>query len=570
MPNGDETVRVQRPDGTTGTIPKTSLAKAKKAGWKVVDSPVVAGAKTFGREAALGGFSGLGIAETKNPITDTAKSMLTPPSMASMVLGPAYDVGRGLASSTAEIAEGAGADPSNPSKFGPVDVGKIGHGTGSLATQLLTLFAGGKAAEKPTVGGGGGKSLLRGAFGAGEGDVRIKAGEIAEKNTKAETAHAEKVQKIQSAGEEAADKVKQDTAKKIAEVMKKRVEASAKETAAKTKKDALIQKQGPVYQRMNEMTDAAQQHIAKVEEKVGQAEAVKWDVFKKHIGDVSVDTSDISNKIADVQKNMLVGESLPIFKQILAQVGEEDASIKNLLDNMAPEVRQRAIEAGIAPTEGIPLDVARRLYTKISRKLYGSELPKDVARSLHIVQDALDSDIAQGITKKGGPDALRDYRSLQADWKKYRQTFSDKDSPLRKIKEAKDPNTKLSPITSESGQRAIQYLGRYADMGADPSKLGKIRALDKALKGISAKGSGAMPEPVSGMKLPEKPEIPVAPEKASTAPGDVRKQILEQKQKSFSQPLSKWEMMNPKLLIFRKLMKGLIQNPKFIDWLARE
>jgi hypothetical protein len=146
MANGDDTVKVQLTDGRTGTLPKAKADAWVKAGRaKVVDDPLLpkikAGAKTLGREAALGGFSGLGISETQHPVMDTLKGMMAPADLKDpgTYLGPGYGMAKGAVRSAAEIFEGLGADPKHPMKFGPVDLAKIGHGGGSLLTQWLAL-----------------------------------------------------------------------------------------------------------------------------------------------------------------------------------------------------------------------------------------------------------------------------------------------------------------------------------------------------------------------------------------------------------------------------------------------
>jgi vacuolar-type H+-ATPase subunit H len=461
------------------------------------------------------------------------------------------------------------------------------------------------------------KPVARDLLGVGKGDV---AKQIEKTGLKESKVVESATKKVEAAKQKYADAVQDAT--------QKRIEASAKETAAKTKQEALTSKHGPVYQRMNEMAEDAQQHVSKMEEKVAKAESEKWDKFNERIGKPTIDTSGTAAAIEHAQKNILTGESLPVFKQILGQIGQEDEGVAAILKNAAPEVREQAMAEGVLPQEGVPLDVARRLYTKVSRKMYGAELPTDVFRALSHVQDALDSDIAAGILKRGkdltgvttetdsmgvrwakrgdyrvsipkritdseieayakpkldeqaqihggmkgeetgkpfssGADALREYRKLQVDWRKYRETFSDKNSPLRRITEAKDPNTKLGPITGETGARAIDYLGRYRDMGAQPEKLGRIRALHKSLKELPSTGGKA-----PGM--PERPELPKTPEARTTSPEQARRDMLSSKESFYSRPPSRWELMFPPLLAYKMALKHLMQNPKFTEWLSKD
>lgn len=412
---------------------------------------------------------------------------------------------------------------------------------GQAVGAAANILGGAEAAErvpKPSVSG---KAVVRDLLGVGEKDVQGFTKKAAEKQ---EAAHEKAVAKV--------EKAKENYAGAVADVLKKRAEASAKETAAKTKQEALASKHGPVYKRMNEMADTAQQHISQIEQKVGEAEGKKWSEFSERMENAPVKTQGIVDTINDVQKNVLTGESLPIFRQILTEVTKDEA----------PEFIDTA--GGLVPkgTE-IPLNLARRFYTKIGRKLGGSELPRDVTRALAKVSDSLDSGITESVATKGGPEALRDYRKLQADWKQYRQTFSDRDSPLRKVVEAKDPSTKTGPIVGETGARAIEYLGRYRNMGAQPELLGKIRALHKALKEL----------PGGGGKLPataERPALPEVPAKKTVSPEEARQTMLEGKASSFSRPPSKWELMFPPLLIYKQTLKHLLQNKEFRNWLSKE
>lgn len=385
------------------------------------------------------------------------------------------------------------------------------------------------------------KPIIRDVLGVGEKDVEGFSKKAA---TKEDAAHAKALEKV--------EKAKENYAGAVSEALKKRAEASAKETAAKTKQEALASKHGPVYQRMNEMADTAQQHIGQIEQKVGEAESKKWSEFSERMENAPVKTQDVVDTINDVQKNVLTGESLPIFRQILSEVTKDEA----------PEFIDTA--GGLVPkgTE-IPLNLARRFYTKIGRKLGGSELPRDVTRALSKVGDSLDSGIAESVATKGGAEALRDYRKLQADWKQYRETFSDRDSPLRKVVEAKDPSTKLGPITGETGARAVEYLGRYRDMGAQPEQLGKIRALHKALKELPGTG-GKLPA------TPERPALPEVPGKKTVTAEQARSSMLEGKGQFYSRPPSKWELMFPPLLIYKQTLKHLLQNKEFRNWLSKD
>lgn len=419
--------------------------------------------------------------------------------------------------------------------------GDVAGGMGSMTPLLVPPLA---ERGMPAIGEAAGrvsKAGVRDVLGIGKKDVE---GHIKKVATKEEAAHTAALEKV--------EKAKESYAGAVSDALKKRAAASAKETAAKVKQEALASKHGPVYQRMNEMTDGVQKHIGEMEQKVNATESKKWDSFSERMDNAPVKMQGTVEAIADAQKNILTGDSLPVFRQILSEAVKDDAA--EFIDTAG----------GLVPkgTE-VPLNLARRLYTKIGRKLGGTELPRDVTRALAKVSDSLDSGIAESVATKGGADALRDYRKLQSDWKQYRQTFSDRDSPLRKIMEAKDPSTKIGPITGETGARAIDYLGRYRNMGAQPEQLGKIRALNKALKEIPS-GGAKLPG------MPERPSLPETPARKTTTPQQARESMLESKSSSYSRPPSKWELMFPPLLAYKQTLKHLLQSPSFRKWLATD
>ena len=587
MPDND-TIRVQTADGQTGTIPRSSLPAAQKAGWKVIAPEKQAGPFTEGFASSMG-FSGGNISgsemakqtwenikkgvkgeyqrlqkmtgEEGKPLSGRgfSEALLVPGTIASGVEGLASGIEKG------------GKDILTP--------GKRTYGAGELTGSLGQLFAGAEAPEKLSTATEAAKSTAKPALryisGAGESAVKKVAKETAEKQ-------AGVVEKA-TAKREAAKGKYSDA---LSEQREKAQEASAKESAAQTKQQALATKQGPVYQRMNEMADQAQAHIKDVEAKVGKQESSKWDAFNEKMDNPTVKTGSVVDAIEQASAG-LAGENVPIFKQVLNEIAEEDpmsqasvfkskgaVDIKELMAKAAPAVRDRLIrdleaqgfteESGFASRAvDLPLDNARQLYTRISRVLNALELPRVVARAIGTVQEALDNNIAESITKKGGPEALRDYRNLQKDYRQYRETFSDRDSPLRKVGEAKDPHTKLGPITGETGERAVQYLGRYRNIGAQPEMLGKIRAMNKALKELPG-GGAKTPAPV------ERPSLPKVPEMKMPSAEEIRKGLLTKRGASISAMPSGMMFFSPKWMGMRMLLKKALENPKFVDWLAKE
>jgi hypothetical protein len=80
MPNGTDTVTVQKRDGSVVSIPKSSLSIAVSMGAKPYKpsstaAPQESTLTKVGRGAALGTFSGLGIPETQHPIPDLLRGL---------------------------------------------------------------------------------------------------------------------------------------------------------------------------------------------------------------------------------------------------------------------------------------------------------------------------------------------------------------------------------------------------------------------------------------------------------------------------------------------------------------
>ena len=450
----------------------------------------------------------------------------------------------------------------------------LGGGTGTVAAGEAAGAAGSATMKNvvapPT------KSLLRNIFGAGKRDIERSTSEIAAKQDKTIDAAQKKV-----------DAAKEKYSDALAEREQKAKEASAKQTAAETRKQALETQHGPVAKRMNEMADAAQAHISEIEQKVGKQESAKWEAFKEKMDNPTVRTGSVVGAIEQASEG-LAGENVPIFKSVLKEIAEEDplsqasvfksrggaVDMKEMLAKAAPAVRDRLLRdleaQGFTEESGfmsravdLPLDNARALYTRIGRVLNSRELPRPVARAITQVHEALDSSIAQSIVKEAGAEGLREYRGLQKDYRQYRETFSDRDSPLRRVTEAKDPKAKLNPITGDTGQRAVDYLGRYRSIGAKPEVLGKIRALHKALRELPS-GGGKVPGEV------EKPSLPQVPERNVPSAEELRRQLLTKRGMGISAMPSGMMFFSPRGVALRLLARTLLRNKGVVDWLAKD
>lgn len=625
MPNGDDTVTVQKSDGSIVKIPKSSLSIARSMGAKVYDPNAPKPKPSTLGQVATGFGESYGY-DPKNPVSGTLKNLaapvLHPIQTGKYLVGEAEKqtpegVGRAAIASLPYLAGGDWrhaaeefAGKITPLVGGGLETmarGDTARGIGQLAGSATQLALAARA-PKPSL-----KTGVRELVGVSDKDIQP----IIEKSQKAVTdAEQEREQKISDLEESHAKKleaIRQKTADKIAETQKKTVEASRAQTAAETKQAALATKQGPVYQRLTGMADKAQDNIREVDNKVRVLEGARWNAFRRSLGDVQVDWRPWQDAVAEAQEKTLSGvpENITIFKQILQETGDDILSQASVFKNAGRgiQIPKEAVRSGrfaeddvqsairqmkerasqiaptykggervepqmpeapsVSPESSVPLDTARAYYTKLGQKIASIDMPNQVRRALRQVQDAGDNEIMRAVGKAGGKSAVMEYRQLKSNWRDYMETFYDKDSPVRKLKEGADPNDKLNPIVGDEGARAISLLGKYRDLGADVQSLGRIRALQKSLKELKSTG-GKMPSAVEKPSLPAKTE---PPEPVSAKPIDAesaRRIKVQQASQSYAHPPSRWELMFPPLLGYRMALKKLLQNPKIQEWLAKE
>ena len=581
------------PDGQVWTIPKANLAAAQARGAKPfqtqaaqtkqpstyerLTSPIDPGLEKFSQEHPIASIPLRALSSAGAAVFSTPESVYQ---MARHPIESAKSLGRDVA---------AWGKPETWKGAASVLPEAIGTGIGSVAA--------GEAVGKVTpkigeVAGKASKGAARELVGVGKGDI---AKAIEDSHTKVTEAH-ENFQKQLAEHSEKVDKATAKVADKIADVQKKRVEASAKQTAAETRQAAISTKRGPVYQRLTGMADEASENVQLVDKKVRALESAKWNEFKKGLGGAEVEWTPWQKAVQEAQQNILGGvpENIAVFKQILKETGDDvlsDASVfkgenrpgaidikefTRTLDPRAQEQLMRELKGGTvpslesgAPTEGlkIPFDNARAWYTKLGQKIASVDMPNQVSRALRYVQDAGDAEITRSVAKSGGRAAVETYRKLKSDWRDYMQTFYDKDSPIRKLKEGKDPNDKLNPVVGDEGERAIQLFGKYRSLGADVQSLGKMRALFKSIKELPSSGAKMPGAKIEGPKIPKAPEAPT--EQPLTAE-QARRAKLEKGAAQYAHPPSRWELVFPPLLAYKMLLKKALQNPAIQDWLAAD
>jgi hypothetical protein len=592
MPNGD-TVQIQMPDGRILTGPKSGLPTALKMGAKLYDptkatppdKSIGQSIKDFGSElgrqlnpiSAVKGAAQLTAhpissyeqdAAARQKILDMAKQSLKNKDYAGAAAHGLYSMIPFMGTELERSGE----------QFQHGEVAKgLGSSTGmGIAASTPALVEGAGELAKPLV-----KGTAREFMGVADKDVQPIVEKSKSDIAKAEAKHAEKVESIKS-----------QTAEKIADVQAKKMEASKTTTAAETKQAALVTKKGPVYQRLTEMADNAQSNVQAVDEKVRALEGAKWSAFERKIDHPTVDWEPVQQAVVEAEDTILKGspENITLFRNIMKEGdgpgGLSNASVfrsgagvdvKEFLSSIKdPAKRQQFISemqargediggGGPIPKEGatVPFDTARGFATEFDRKIYGADLPGDVRRALRYVQDANNQQLVKAIGKAGGKDAVLEYKQLKSNWRDYMQAFYDKDSPVRKLKEGKDPNDKLTPITGDEGERAISLLGKYRSLGADVQGLGKIRALHKSIRELPS-GKGKMPSDV------EKPSFPDAPTQKALTLEQARKAKLEKAAQTYSHPPSRWELMFPPLHGYRLVLKNLLQSKGFRDWLSSD
>jgi uncharacterized protein YbcI len=524
------------PDGRYVHVPsdatpqQLSALRERLSGMRGKSGP--SGLETFGREAALGAFQGLGISETQNPVKDTFKALGSTPDLKDpgTYLGPAYGIGKGLAKSGAELFEGLGADAQHPEKFGPVDLAKLGHGLGSLSTQLLSLKGGKKAAET-SVGESevlnAPKGVIKQLAGTSERDIAKASGAVEKKNVASQEKFA-KVETARKALEQQAD----SSAKALTDNINKTIET------AKTAFDA-------------EYGD----FDAKVLGKTAQNPK----------GTLQAELSPLAQSVKDAQANLITGseESIKQFKSILGRLS------KDYLDVGEGQL-------GIVPGQKIPAADLRGYVTEMESKLYDGKLEPDVKQAVKSVVNAGKAELEGTIKRQFGPQVVAAFKDLNSRYSDYLTDWRDSSSvnPLPKVrrillegvvtKNQLPVYEKISSILGKNSKVAAQLLAKAKKFGADPS------LLDNFVK--------------------SKEKLDALPSSKEPAPKTFdRREFVEKKVGQLGHTAQRYSSVIPAFqllhdIVSRKmpgieLMYGpavgvginrLLTNPKVIDWLAKE
>src|SRR5882724_1869196 len=244
------TVTVKLPSGKLLDIPRENLIRARSrwgaVEYKEPEKPKPEGDATkAARGAALGAFSGAGVAETESPVSDTLKGLREqfatmmggkawkgedPTGIEAIKATPVVAIPKGLYGAAKEIYGGGKRGGVGP------DIEKTSHGIASLFTQIATLGLGKKAAETPISEGAvarGAKTGAREMLGVGEKQV-----ERAKKT--ADEAAAEKMADYNEKKAKYDAKVAEAKAEHEAKMARQQAEHEASVVEAKAKHQAKL------------------------------------------------------------------------------------------------------------------------------------------------------------------------------------------------------------------------------------------------------------------------------------------------------------------------------------------
>jgi hypothetical protein len=549
MPNGQEITAVNKKTG--------QRIRWDGKAWVPIVEPEGT-LKKAGRGAALGTFAGAGIPETQTPITDLAKSFVTPsPSGVPILdmldptggaLKQVVGIGKNLGTTGVDVLKDIGkVDPRVGGEPGQFDAEKTSHDVASLITQILLLRGGKKAAETPLAESEvvrGGKAVVEAPRSTLQQAIVSKA-EIERARVEHEAeiqqineAYEKKVQEVgrktaadESVRQLAIEQAKDKYAAKLSEHMEKIREASAKQTAGEVKSKTFTQpRSGPVYQRLAIMVDkVATEDVPALDKAVRTAYDSRWGAWRQAMGDAEGNFTPVMEAVQEAEDTILKGspENIGIFRNILAEgdnpilaqasvfKGGVGIDVKDILGSryMSEVTRNRVLrsleEAGVSETgrmplteTSLPIDDIRGYITELQQKMFGGRFTGDVYRALKHVQQAAESEVQRVAKERGQLDV---YNRLKSDWSQYLGDFYDSDGALTKLKNSGTSDARLTLVSGSQGANIVEALGRYArflpkagETAIDTA--GKVRSIIKQLR--------EMPTSAKIPALPERPSFP--------------------------------------------------------------
>jgi len=566
MPQAQQspTVTVRLPSGKLYDIPRENLVRAKSLGaveYKEPEAPAPEGTATkVARGAALGAFSGAGIAETKSPVSDTLAGLREqfatmmggkawkgedPYGIEAIKANPIIAIPRNLVKGGSELAEDvleSGTSYGNIKLKKNIDPEKLSHDVASLFTQLATLGLFKKAATADIAEGAVARGTRTGAreiLGVGEKQV-----ERAKKT--ADTAAAEKMAEYNEKKAKYDAKVAEAKAEHEAKMAKKQAEHEAAVVEAKAKHQADLDaaeqslagrvskeaharlKESRLNKATKTLTDYRDKLVKQATENMDKAEAnerksldSRYEDFRKKVlgvseanpnGTLQSELTPVGQAVLDAKKNILKGSrtNITIFNDIMGR-------LKDLIE---------APDGTVKPLEGqmIATDQLRGYYKELGDAIYEKDLPGDVRQALKSVQDKIHSEVKSAIKDNHGQAALDVYDKLSEDWAAYKRVWYDRSSgsPLPRIlRTIRSPVALHEGVNVEgpvadllarkhAGNAVTTILARKAQFGADPAVIARLGAVSKKLAGIQD-----LYETIPVAKYPRFPklEVPKAPER---------------------------------------------------------
>jgi hypothetical protein len=456
------------------------------------------------RGAELGALTGVGVAETKDPIQDTLKGLVEQfqdvagkrgwkqALRANPVVGIPGAVAKGFGEAVDDInpvidnlfrklSNLTGGRKFSPSEMKPVDVEKTSEDLTRIATQLALLKGGKKAAETPisespvlkaaTEGPPKAAQAITGAKYATAKAERLAAKEAGEKTGGYEKAVRERETEIaeQKAAKESRDAKALSETKDLQSQEKAR--ARGEHEAAELKRKSEIGKQAKQYQRDLAEKKKIEADNAKIEtarKSLDQTVQQKSKAFTDNMNKVIAEGKkhfdarygEFDQKVLGKSEAFPKGTATSDLSTFANAV--EDAK-KNLIEGSPEKIKQfenviKLAEEGkefidteggrrIAPGQTIPTVDLRGFVTELDNAIYGRDLLPDVRNALKTVTEAGKAEVLSTVKRIGGDTAVKMLKDLNSDYSDYLTDWRDTSSvnPLPKLR-----NTLLEGVVQKN------------------------------------------------------------------------------------------------------------------------
>jgi hypothetical protein len=480
--------------------------------------------KKVGRGAALGAFSGAGVAESLNPVEDTLKGLRDqlgnmmgaaawrgePDALKKTIeANPLVAIPKALGTGVKDVLQDTAVAGWKGQKIDPE---KTAHDIASLVTQLALLKGGKKAAETPlaesaAVKGAG--TVAREIAGAPLKDIeKAKAAVEAENAAKVAKKSEEQAQARAKARSEAeareAARIAKNEAAEIAAKAKHEAKLAATEEAlsgkvtreahARLKNSRLDAATKKLTAYRDSLVKQFSDNVRKAEKAEGDSLDARYNAFKEKVlgvtkenpnGTLQSELSPVGQEVINAKKNILKGSatSIPIFNDIMGR-------LKDLVE---------APDGTIKPMEGqmIHTDQLRGYEKELGSALYEKNLPGDVRQAVDAVRKKIHSEVVKAVKDTHGQKAVDVYEKLSNDWSAYKRLWYDRSTvnPLpRIVRMLQDPTVEheglpveqriAKILKDEPGQAVVKALAGKTSFGADPAVAARLMAIDGKLAGL--------------------------------------------------------------------------------------